>query len=111
MAGKRIVLTTFGSLGDLHPYMGLALGLQERGHRAILATGEYYREKIEAAGIEFASIRPDFTDRLEIKNLVREIMDSRKGPEVVIRQVVMPHVRDSYEDLTRAAEGADLLIS
>jgi rhamnosyltransferase subunit B len=111
MGSKRIVLTTFGSLGDLHPYMALALGLQERGHQAVLATGEYYRAKIEAAGIEFAPIRPDFTDRLEIKNLVREVMDAKKGPEVVIRQIVMPHVRDSYEDLTQAVKGADLLVT
>ena len=27
---RRIVLTTFGSLGDLHHYIALALGLQAR---------------------------------------------------------------------------------
>jgi hypothetical protein len=31
---RRIVLTTFGSLGDLHPYIAVALGLKSRGrHR------------------------------------------------------------------------------
>jgi UDP:flavonoid glycosyltransferase YjiC (YdhE family) len=35
---RRIVLTTFGSLGDLHPYIAVALGLKERGHEAIIAT-------------------------------------------------------------------------
>ena len=35
---RRIVLTTFGSLGDLHPYIAVALGLQERGHEAIIAS-------------------------------------------------------------------------
>jgi hypothetical protein len=36
--GQKIVLTTFGSLGDLHPYIALALGLQARGHETIIAT-------------------------------------------------------------------------
>jgi len=41
----RILITTWSSLGDLHPYVALALGLQSRGHEAILATGECYRRK------------------------------------------------------------------
>jgi UDP:flavonoid glycosyltransferase YjiC (YdhE family) len=44
----RIVLTTLGSLGDVHPYTAIALGLKERGHEAVLATAEYYRKKVEA---------------------------------------------------------------
>jgi UDP:flavonoid glycosyltransferase YjiC (YdhE family) len=43
---RRIVLTTFGSLGDLHPYIAVALGLRERGHEAIIATSGSYRQKV-----------------------------------------------------------------
>ena len=50
---KKIVFTTWGSFGDIHPFMGLALELQARGHRAAIATLSWYREKIEAAGIQF----------------------------------------------------------
>ena len=110
-SSKRIVLTTFGSLGDLHPYMALALGLRERGHRPVIATTSYYREKIEAEGIEFARVRPDFADKSKVKQLVREVLEMNGGPEAVIRRVVLPHLSDSYADLTRAVAGADLLIS
>jgi len=50
---RRIVLTTLGSLGDLHPYIALALGLKARGHEPTLATSEGYRHKIEPLGIGF----------------------------------------------------------
>ena len=30
-SGKRIVFTTAGSLGDLHPYIAVALGLKAGG--------------------------------------------------------------------------------
>jgi hypothetical protein len=30
--GNRIVFTTYGSLGDLHPYLAIALGLKAHGH-------------------------------------------------------------------------------
>ena len=108
---KRIVFTTFGSLGDLHPYMGVALGLRDRGHQAVIATSPFYQEKIEATGIEFAPMRPDFPNREGVKELVRDVLDMKKGPQTVIRDVVLPHLRDSYDDLTRAVAGADLLVT
>jgi len=40
---KRIVLATFGSFGDVNLYLGLALGLKQRGHRPVIATAEFYR--------------------------------------------------------------------
>ena len=35
---SKIVITTFGSLGDLHPYIAIALGLRERGHEVVIGT-------------------------------------------------------------------------
>ena len=46
---KRIVLTAFGSFGDIHPYMAVALELQARGYQPLIATSALYREKIEGA--------------------------------------------------------------
>jgi hypothetical protein len=28
---RRVVVTAFGSLGDLHPYLAIALGLKSQG--------------------------------------------------------------------------------
>ncbi|CAA9563365.1 probable glucosyltransferase [uncultured Synechococcales cyanobacterium] len=107
--GQRIILATFGSLGDIHPFMALALGLQARGHQVTIATSEYYRAKIIAAGIGFHAIRPDLPpDDQEVISL---LMDARKGTERIIRQIMMPHLRDSYDDLMTAVQGADLLVT
>jgi rhamnosyltransferase subunit B len=108
---KRIVLTTFGSLGDLHPYIAIALGLQARGHDAVIATSNSYRQKIEALGIGFRAVRPDHADVEANPDLMRRMMDRRKGSEYVIREFAMPVLRESYEDTLKAAEGADLLVS
>ncbi len=56
---KRIVLSTFGSFGDVHPYVAIALELKARGHAPVIATSEVYREKMEARGIEFCPVRPE----------------------------------------------------
>lgn len=108
---KRIVLTTFGSLGDLHPYIALALGLQSRGHEAVIATSPFYRQKIKTLGIGFRPVRPDHPDLDANPDLVKRLMDPRRGTECVVREMVMPVLRQSYEDTLAATEGADLLVS
>jgi UDP:flavonoid glycosyltransferase YjiC (YdhE family) len=108
---RRIVLTTVGSLGDLHPYVAVALGLRARGHEPVLATSECYRQKVEALGLGFRPLRPDHPAVDADPDLMRRMMDRRKGSECVIREFVMPALRQSYEDTLAAAEGADLLVS
>jgi rhamnosyltransferase subunit B len=110
-SGRRVVFTTFGSLGDLHPYVAVALGLQARGHEAVVATSGYYRQKIEALGIGFQALRPDHPDPDKYPDIFRRIMDRRKGSKYVIREFMMPVLRESYEDTLAAAAGADLLVS
>jgi rhamnosyltransferase subunit B len=110
-SGKHIVLTTFGSFGDVHPYMAVALELKRRGHRAVIATGDYYREKIEAAGIEFHAVRPDLPPLEEASELVAKVMDVKTGAEFLFKELLMPSLRESYEDLCEATRRADLLLT
>lgn len=111
MRRKRILLTTFGSLGDLHPYMAIAAEWNRRGHEAVIATSEVYRQKVEAEGILFSAVRPDLPDASEAHKVIEKIFDLRRGPEFMIREIVMPHLRQSYDDLTAASDGADLILS
>lgn len=112
---KRIVLTTYGSLGDLHPYIALALELKRRGHEPVIATSPVYREKVEPLGIGFHPARPDFPSPDEQPELLEEIskraMDARTGAEYVARELFAKPVRESYDDLMEAVAGADLLIT
>ncbi|HVE71723.1 MAG TPA: glycosyltransferase [Thermoanaerobaculia bacterium] len=110
--GKRIILTTHGTLGDVHPYLALALELQRRGHRPVIATSEYYRPRIESEGVAFHPIRPDvaFDDR----ELHRRLTEPKRGFERVIREVMMPVLRGMYDDLLAAVQsdgGAALIVS
>jgi len=109
--GLRIVFATIGSFGDLHPYIALALELNRRGHRAMIAASDVYRDKIQALGIDFHPLGPDFNRVQSIPGLVDQVLHPRTGAETLIRDVMMPNLRDSYADLSAAAEGADLLVS
>src|SRR5439155_17138193 len=113
MQSKRIIISTFGSFGDIHPYVGIALELKARGHKAVIATSEIYREKIEAIGLEFYPVRPDMPsidDPEEVARVVEAVMDAKRGPEAV-GDLIIPHLRDVYVDLEAATAGADLLLT
>jgi rhamnosyltransferase subunit B len=108
-AGKRIVITSVGSLGDIYPYLALARRLTQRGHEAIFATSPFYRPLIEADGLAFRPVRPDIHP--EDRAMIRRIMEPKRGPEILIRECLLPHLRHAYTDLTAAAHGADLLVT
>ena len=108
----RIVLNTFGSFGDIHPYMALATELQSRGHEPVVATMPIYREKMEAAGLKFFPVRPDIAQpREQDAELLERLMEPRTGPRFLTEEVIFPAVRDSYHDLFEAVKGADLLVT
>lgn len=113
MAGKRIVLTTWGSFGDLHPYMALAIELKQRGNSPVVATSEIYREKVENEGLEFFPLRPDLPppDSELAAEMIRRVSDTIRGPAYLFQKLLMPNLRDAYDDTLTAVAGADLLVS
>jgi rhamnosyltransferase subunit B len=107
----HLLFVTLGSLGDLHPMLGLAVEWQRRGGRATLATSAFHRERVERAGVGFTPLRPEFdpTD----PELLRQVLDLRFGMVRLLRDLTFPHVREQHEDLVAfreraAVEGAPL---
>jgi UDP:flavonoid glycosyltransferase YjiC (YdhE family) len=108
----RIVLTTFGTLGDVHPLIAVALEMRRRGHVPVLAAPEIFRPKIEPLGLEFARVGPTLNP--DDAQQVADLMDIHKGTERTLREVLFPAIRQSYEELLAAVEaggGADLLLA
>ena len=112
MTPKRIVLTTIGSLGDLHPYLALALGLRERGHVPVIATHAFYREKVESEGVTFAPVAPDLSDFGDEKAFTQKAFALHGGVEYLVRTVVVEPLRRTYADLDAVVgNNTDLLIT
>lgn len=104
---RKILLTTIGSYGDLHPMIALGLALRERGHAVTIATTSMYEEKVRGTGLAYHRLRPDLDT--EDPELVRRLMDPVKGPEYLVREMFMPHLRDMFDDLAAAAREADFM--
>jgi rhamnosyltransferase subunit B len=109
MRRPRVLLATFGSLGDLHPMVALAGGLASAGFDVRIASSALHRARVESAGIEFVAIRPDVTP--DDATLTRRVLDRWRGPAVLVRELMMRPLRETYDDLAAAAHDADLLLA
>ncbi|BCM90193.1 O-mycaminosyltylonolide 6-deoxyallosyltransferase [Abditibacteriota bacterium] len=107
----KILFSTFGSLGDIHPYVAIALEAKRRGHTPVIATSERYREKIAAQNIEFRPVAPDLPPEDEFAGLAKQVMNEKDGPRFLFEEILGPSIRTQYADLLAASEDVDLLIS
>jgi UDP:flavonoid glycosyltransferase YjiC (YdhE family) len=95
----------------------LALGfeLRQRGHTVSFCASASYRTTIEPLGFQFHCLAPDLTPRsASAKETIQEIMDPNWGVERFLRKYLFPHLRATYDDLSRAVAadgGTDLLLS
>jgi UDP:flavonoid glycosyltransferase YjiC (YdhE family) len=107
---SRIVLTTIGSFGDLHPKIAIALELRKRGHDVVFVTHKEYQDRIEALGFEFRRMRPDNTALNDPQEMVR-MMDLKTGTEYVIKNWVCASLHETYTDLMDGAKDADFIVT
>ena len=82
---SRLVVTTLGSLSDLHPKIAIALGLK------------------------FREIRPDWPPIDDLQTLAR-MMDLQTGTKHVV-DWAMASLPDTYADLMKIAKDADLIVT
>jgi rhamnosyltransferase subunit B len=110
--GKRIIIATNGTLGDLYPYVAIGLALKQRGHTIGFASNQIHRDWIEAKGLEFFSLRPSMDAFGESsEEIMRQLMHPKTGGEYLFRQLLLPYLKETYEDLMLALQNADLLFS
>lgn len=87
----------------------MGLELRARGHSVTIATSEYYRAKIERIGLRFAPMGPHLT--LASSEMMQKVLDQRKGPDYLIRQIVYPSVPSAYSEVMAALRDADIIVT
>ena len=108
----RIVINSWGSYGDVNPYLALGVALAQRGHAPVMALPEHFRADVERVGLTLAPVGLVLDeDAPETQAMVERILDARRGGEYLYRHLILPTIRDTYHQLAAACAGADLLVS
>lgn len=103
----NITILTYGSRGDIQPFLALAVGLQEAGHRATLAAPHRFSDFIRQHNVKTAPL-PGDPDELS-----RMFNDAGRNPYHMVRSM-QAHVFAIAPDVVRAVrkalQGADFLV-
>jgi UDP:flavonoid glycosyltransferase YjiC (YdhE family) len=108
---RKIVLHTFGSLGDLNPFLAMGIELKSRGHEVIIATSDIYKDRVEELGLKFHLVRPLLKEIQDDKDLAALAMDLKRGTEFIIRKILYPNIELMYQDLAQIQTKDAILIS
>ncbi|MCO8276939.1 glycosyltransferase [Actinoplanes sp. TRM 88003] len=101
----RIVTLAVGSRGDVAPYVGLGVRLQQAGHEVAIATHTHFETMVVEAGLGFAALPLDTREEL----MAKAGSGSLTGIVAVNRSVgaqALPLGRA----MAAAAQGADVLL-
>ena len=103
----RVLLVTVGSAGDVHPFVGIALALRQRGHAVSIATNPYFGPLMERLGLPLRPIGKveDFERAISHPGLWRPF----RGFEV-IATLVQRSIRDVYNLIEEETAGDDALV-
>lgn len=99
----RALVTSFGTRGDIQPYLALAAALRERGHDVTLAVPEAFRGEVERVG---AVLHPAGSRML---TMLREVMPELSGARDALRTlgVMRAAMREHLDEQADAARAAD----
>lgn len=109
---RKVVLATIGSLGDLYPFVAIALALQRRGFRPVLALPQDQIGIAQAAGIEAKPVLPSFetiTAKLGMTNeqIVERVMRDQR---FLLEKFLLGWLRPSCQALDEIAAEASALV-
>ena len=110
---RKIVLTTIGTLGDLHPFIAIAQALRRHGFAPVLAVAEDQLAKCRAAGIEAAAVLPGFDSVQRRLGLAEDEAVKRiMGDQIeMLDQVLLPGLPGCVHKLETVAAGAEAIIA
>jgi sterol 3beta-glucosyltransferase len=77
----RVLILTFGTQGDVRPFVALAKGLRAAGHKAGICTAEGFRNLVVGAGVDYVHMGNEMLD------LVRSEMPRMGGASDALRLV------------------------
>jgi len=108
----RIVITTFGSTGDLNPFIALALVLRSRGHLVLFAVEANLQPPVSRLGFPVRVLTGDQTAALG--PYARQIFDGDRpltSLKLLVDHYILPTLPTKVAELRDACQDADLLIS
>jgi rhamnosyltransferase subunit B len=108
----RIVVTTFGSTGDLNPFIALGIALRSRGHDVIFAVEANFQKQLSLLGFPVRLLTGD--QEKALAPFRHQIFNNEKpltSLKLLMDHYILPTLPEKVVELREMCQQADLLIS
>ncbi|NUB20165.1 glycosyltransferase [Azospirillum formosense] len=109
----RFTIVTYGSQGDIRPYVALGKGLRAAGHSVAFPADREFRDLIERHGLDYSPLSGDLravTGSREADGLFRDGINPVKMMRALLR-LGQDHALDWTREYWEAARGSDAIIA
>ncbi|HVE83968.1 MAG TPA: glycosyltransferase [Myxococcales bacterium] len=107
----KIAVTSFGSEGDIRPFVALTRALRAAGHDAFLCAAEMFRERAVQAGIPLAStgpLRDEDSFKVGLERVMREPNPLKSGK--LVFEIAGKEMAGRLEPMVEATRDVDLVV-
>ncbi len=91
----RVVLTAFGTAGDVEPILGLGVALQRQGDDAVVVTNPYFEQRVRSRGLGYRGCGERWDPSVVSHD--KRYTDKNFGPFNVWKDIYRPLVGPMYE--------------
>jgi len=106
----KIVINTFGTRGDVQPYISLGVGLKQAGHEVRLVSHQIFEDFIRAHGLDFYPLQVDPRQVLvnqAIADLGNNVFKIMRWMEENFRTALT----DIFKETLNGSRGTDLMLN
>lgn len=110
---KIVILTSYGTRGDVQPYLALALRLKKEGHAVTLAAGLEYASFIRERQIQYAPMRINVREILQSERCRAYFCGQGREKRNAVKEwgkSLAMHLPEILDDIRVASREADCLI-
>lgn len=110
---ERVLLATFGTLGDVYPFIAIAHAMRLRGLDVVIAAPQMHRDAVEREGIAYARLRPHENDIVAALgvDIAGAFQIMLKNPYFILDEIYLRFLEETYQDTMAAAQGADAIVT
>ncbi|MCL4249908.1 MAG: glycosyltransferase [Anaerolineae bacterium] len=107
----HVAISTFGTRGDIQPFIALAVGLQQAGHQATLVTSNTFTDWIQAYGVNTHPLHFDPQEIVQHPD-TQAVMKGRGNPIRAFRVMrdVLARATGALDEFWQVARTADFVV-
>ncbi|GAB3251626.1 glycosyltransferase [Chitinimonas naiadis] len=103
----HILISCFGSAGDVYPFLAIGQALRQRGHEVSLLASPYFQQRIEAAGLGYIQVGT-------LEDYHRAVADTDlwhpRRSFSIVWQHMRVHLRAAYQQVLDHARSDTVLV-